>query len=69
VIHYERLPEDYSKVCKKLGLAASTLPRLKGGVRKQHYHYSDYYDEESIAIIEERHKNDIRLFGYEFERA
>jgi len=68
VIRYERLPEDYSKVCKKLGLPASTLPRLKGSVRKQRYHYSDYYDEESMAIVAERHENDIRLFGYEFER-
>jgi len=68
VIRYEKLPEDYSKVCNKLELPASTLPRLKGGVRKQRYHYSDYYDEESIAIVADRHKNDIRLFGYEFER-
>jgi hypothetical protein len=68
VIRYETLPEDYSKVCEKLGLPASTLPRLKGGIRKQRYHYSDYYNEESIAIVSERHKNDIRLFGYEFER-
>ena len=67
IIRYEKLPEDYSKVVKKLGLPASTLPRLKGGVRKQPYHYSDYYDEESIAIVADRHKNDIRLFDYEFE--
>ena len=68
VIRYESLQEDYSKVCNKLGLLASTLPRLKGGIRKQHYHYSEYYDEATIAIIAERHKNDIRFFGYEFER-
>jgi hypothetical protein len=68
VIQYERLSEDYRKVCEKLGLTASTLPRLKGSVRKQRYHYSDYYDEETIAIVAERHKNDIRLFDYTFER-
>lgn len=68
VIRYEKLLEDYSEVCRKLGVPDNTLPRLKGGVRKQRYHYSDYYDEESIAIVSERHKNDIRLFGYEFER-
>ena len=68
VIQYERLSEDYSKVCKKLDLTASMLPRLKGSVRKQRYHYSDYYDEETIAIVAERHKNDIRLFDYTFER-
>jgi hypothetical protein len=68
VIRYERLPEDYSEVCKKLGLPSSTLPKLKGGIRKNKFHYSDFYDEESIAIVADRHKNDIRLFGYEFER-
>ena len=68
VIRYEKLSEDYSKVCNKLGLPANTLPRLKGGIRKQNSHYSNFYDEESIAIVAERHRNDIRLFGYEFER-
>ena len=68
IIRYESLTEDYSEVCKKLGLPNATLPRLKGGNRKQRYHYSDYYDEESMAIVAEKHKNDIRLFGYEFER-
>ena len=68
VIRYEKLSEDYSKVCNKLGLPANTLPRLKGGIRKKNFHYSNFYDDESIAIVAERHRNDIRLFGYEFER-
>lgn len=68
VIRYESLQDDYSEVCKKLGLPENTLPRLKGGIRKQRYHYSDFYDEETIALVAEHHKNDIRLFGYEFER-
>lgn len=68
VMRYENLSEDYSKVCDKLGIPSGTLPRLKGGIRKQRYHYSDFYDEESMAIVRERHINDIHLFGYEFER-
>lgn len=68
VIRYERLPEDYSELCMKLGLPSNTLPRLKGGVRKQRYHYSDYYDDECIDIVADRHKNDIRFFDYKFER-
>lgn len=68
VIRYERLSEDYSTVCRKLGLPDNRLPRLKGGIRKQPFHYSDYYDDETAAIVAERHQNDIRLFGYEFER-
>lgn len=67
VIRYENLSADFNSVCKKLGLPVDTLPRLKGGIRKNKYHYSDYYDEETKAIVAEHHKNDIRLFGYKFE--
>jgi hypothetical protein len=68
VIRYESLLDDYSKVCKKLDLPDNSLPRLKGGIRKKNFHYSNFYDDESIEIVAERHRNDIRLFGYEFER-
>ncbi len=69
IIRYENLSGDFDFVCKKLGLPVDRLPRLKVGIRKNNYHYSEYYDEETKAIVGERHKNDIRLFGYEFERA
>ncbi len=68
VIHYERLREDFLEVCKSIGVPAKDLPQLKSGIRKQSHHYSSYYDEESQSIVAERNKNDIRLFGYEFER-
>lgn len=68
VIRYERLVEDFNEVCKRLGLPDITLPRLKTGIRQQRYHYSDFFDEESKAIVSERHKNDIRLFSYDFEK-
>lgn len=67
VIRYENLLEDYSNICKKLGLPSSELPRLKGGIRSARYHYSELYDEESKEIVAEQHKNDIRWFGYKFE--
>jgi len=39
---------------------------LKAGLRKEGRSYRDYYDEPSNAIVAERHRNDIRLFGYVF---
>lgn len=69
VIRHERLREDFIEVCKSIGIPAKELPRLKTGIRKQNHHYSSYYDEESKSIVAERNKSDIRLFGYEFERA
>jgi len=67
VIRYENLAEDFNKVCKKIGVQTDSLPHLKSGIRKKSYHYSEYFDEESKAIVEERHRNDIRLFNYQFE--
>jgi hypothetical protein len=69
VIRYENLLEDLGEVCRTVGLEACTLPRLKSGLRRKRYHYSEYYDEESKEIVAEAHKNDIRLLGYEFNPA
>jgi hypothetical protein len=70
VIRYENLVEDLRAACKKIGLPADiALPRLKSGFRPGQDHYSRYYDAQSKAIVAERHRNDIRLFGYKFEEA
>lgn len=67
VIRYENLSEDVREVCNRIGLPSIELPHLKTGFRQKRHHYSEYFDEESKAIVAEKHKNDIRLFGYEFE--
>ena len=67
VIRYERLTEDLAEVCRRVGLPAVTLPHLKAGLRKGGHAYAEYYDEGSKAIVAERHRNDIRLFGYRFQ--
>ena len=66
IIRYENLSDDFSEVCKSIGLGSVSLPHLKSGFRKGH-HYSSYYDEKSTAVVAERHANDIRLLGYRFE--
>lgn len=66
VIHYENLVDDLKEVCKRIGIKEIDLPHLKSGFRKGN-HYSQYYDDESKAIVADRHKNDIHLFGYKFE--
>ena len=69
MIRYERLVEDFAEVCRRLGLPAPELPRLKGGIRDDHHHYSRYYDDATRAIVAERHRNDIEVLGYRFEKA
>jgi hypothetical protein len=68
IIRYEHLSEDLAEVCRRIGLPPFDLPHLKTGFRQRRHHYSEYYDDESKAIVAEKHRNDIRLFGYEFEQ-
>lgn len=69
IIRYESLDDDFNEVCDKLSLPRIDLPRLKTGIRPMQSHYSQYYDNESREIVAERHQNDIRCFGYEFQNA
>lgn len=69
VIRYENLDEGFQEVCRKTGIPAVSIPHLKTGIRKERRHYSEYFDDESRDIVAELHKNDIRFFGYRFERA
>jgi hypothetical protein len=69
VVRYERLTEALAEVCRRVGLPAIELPRLKTGLRPGGHAYTEYYDEASRAIVAERHHNDIRLFGYRFSGA
>jgi hypothetical protein len=67
LIRYENLSKDFDEVLARLRLPHVDLPRLKRGIRAGGYHYSEYYDEETMEIVAEQHKNDIRLLGYKFE--
>jgi hypothetical protein len=69
IVRYEDLAGGLDAVRRKIGLPEMTLPRLKTGIRPGHYHYSQYYDEQTKTLVATRHANDIRLFGYKFENA
>lgn len=68
IIRYENLADDVQGVCRRLGIPAIELPRLKSGFKPGQFHYSRYYDADSEALVADRHSSDIRLFGYRFER-
>jgi hypothetical protein len=66
VIRYEHLNDDFSTLCARLGLPDMQIPRLKTGIRKDKRPYTDYYDDDTRDIVAEVHRNDIRLFNYQF---
>lgn len=68
VIRYENLEEDYNEVCRRIGIPVTGLPHLKTGIRQERRSISNYYDNETRDIIAQLHRNDLRLFGYQFER-
>jgi hypothetical protein len=59
---FERLEEDFSKICRVLGVR-NRLPHRN---RSNHTNYREYYDKETIAIVRQRYKRDIEFFGYDF---
>ncbi|MBI3154321.1 MAG: sulfotransferase family 2 domain-containing protein [Burkholderiales bacterium] len=67
VIRYEQLQQGYDEVCNRIGVASSTLPRLKSGIREGGRHYRDYFDAATRDLVAHRHAHDLRLFGYVFE--
>lgn len=67
LLRFETLADDFKQLARKYELPGDTLPHVNRstGVRK---HYSEYYDDETLALASELYREDIELFGYRFER-
>ncbi len=61
---FENLEEDFSEICLINNIINKKLPH----VEKSHHrkNYNQYYDSESIQLIEKKYNKDIKLFNYEF---
>ena len=64
---FENLQEDFNKLCDKMGKKRVKL--LEAKKLNKRPHYSRFYDDESISIIERLYKDDIKRFDYEYEEA
>ena len=60
---FEKLEEDFNTVCKSINKQA-TLPHIKSSKRTD---YRDYYDDESLKIITDWFREDIKRFEYTFD--
>ena len=64
IMRFETLHEDVEKLRKRLDLPEARLPHMhKSNDRRP---YQDYYDDETRAVIEDRFKIDMKVFGYTF---
>jgi hypothetical protein len=61
--YYERLGEDFAKVCARLKLPAE-LPHAN---ISPHRDYRSYYTPETRELVANKFKRDIELFGYNFD--
>ena len=61
---FENLEHDFSTVCGAIGIADKTLPRLVISAKKANEHH---FDSEAIDLVYRKYKEEIKLFGYEFE--
>jgi hypothetical protein len=61
--HYERLREDFEKVCARLKVSAD-LPRANASA---HQDYRTYYSPSTRELVGKYFQRDIELFGYDFD--
>jgi hypothetical protein len=59
---YERLSEDFERICRILGIRT----RLPHRNRADRSHYREYYTPRTVEIVRRKYARDIELFGYDF---
>lgn len=61
---YEKLQEDFDKICRQIGIPTSKLPHKRKA--KDRDNYRKYYNDRTAELVAEHFKKDIEMFGYKF---
>lgn len=65
VLRQEDLENELRAMVADLNLAITVKPGRFN--ESEHGDYRSYYDDDAAAIVARRHKDDLRLFGYDFD--
>ena len=65
-LRFEHLQGDYDRLCLRLGLPCTRLPRLKTRCRPRNAAYAGYYNEQARALVAGLYQDQIDHFGYVF---
>ncbi len=63
---YEQLADDFSRVCRRLGLKCSPLPHRRRAADRDS-DYRSYYTDDTAEWIAQHFARDIAWFGYDFD--
>lgn len=61
---FESLTSDWLAVCEQIGLPSHALPRVQAVSTPRRY--VEYYNPTMQKVVQNRYREDIELFGYEF---
>jgi hypothetical protein len=64
--YFENLPSDFAVVAERLGIDAS-LERVNTTLNKEG-DYKSYYTNTTRNIVSEMYRDDIEVFGYDFDK-
>ena len=64
LMRYENLQDEYNTLCKKLGITAQLLPRLKSTQRKSKLSHKFYYNDVTREMIFEGFKEIIQQYNF-----
>ena len=64
IARYESLEEDFTEICRCIGIDRPSLPRLRQAKGRQGYR--DYYTSKSRALVARHYAADLDRFGYAF---
>lgn len=63
---FERLADDFERVCDLLQLEGDARPVLPHSHRSSHAHYRDLFDVRSRTLAMRRYREDLAVLGYDF---